>query len=124
MRQAASAQTEIPAISPQPPRSGVAGLAGRAKKTGAHARAKVLVTATERESTRGGGEVIELECAPSDRAGYTVIPTSNSMTGRSGAPAVASELIKTARPPGRRPPSPRRDRTRRQPKKTGDERPC
>jgi hypothetical protein len=68
MRQAASAQTEIPTISPQPPRSGVAGLAGRAKKTGAHARAKVLVTATERESTRGGGEVIELEC------GITVYP--------------------------------------------------
>jgi hypothetical protein len=68
MQQAASAQIEIPAVSPQPPRSGAARPAGRAKRTGAHARAKVLATGTERESTRGDGEVIELEC------GITVYP--------------------------------------------------
>jgi hypothetical protein len=62
MRQAGNAQTEIPTISPQPPRSGAVRPAGRAKKTGAHTRAKVLATGSERESTRGGGEVIELEC--------------------------------------------------------------
>jgi hypothetical protein len=75
MRQAANAQTEIPTISQQPPRGEVAGLAGRAKKTGAHARAKVLGTGTERESTRGGGEVIELE------RGITVYPPGPKVAG-------------------------------------------
>ena len=102
MRQAASAQTEIPTISQQPPRSGVP---GRAKKTGAHARAKVLVTATERESTRGGAAL-----QPDDR----------TVRGPGGRFRIDQDGS-SARP---RPPSPRRRRTRRQTKKTGDERPC
>jgi hypothetical protein len=68
MRQAPYAQTEIPTISPQPRRSRAGRPAGQAKKTGAPARAKVLATGTERESTRGGGEVISLE------RGVTVYP--------------------------------------------------
>ena len=80
MRQAASAQTEIPTISPQPPRSGVAGHAGRAKKTGAHARAKVLVTATERESP-SGRERVWLGVNNSTTAGHT------GKVGREAGPA-------------------------------------
>jgi hypothetical protein len=69
MWQAASAQTEIPTSSPQPPRSGAARpAAGRPKRTSGPTRAKVLASGTERESTRGCGEVIELEC------GITVYP--------------------------------------------------
>jgi hypothetical protein len=75
MRQAVTAQTEIPTVSPQPPRSGAVRPAGRAKRASTLARAKVLATGTERDSTRGGGEVIELEC------GITVYP-ARSEAGR------------------------------------------
>jgi len=63
MTQAAPAQVKIPTESPQPGRSGRP--RGRA---GAPARARVLAAGTGRESSRGGGEVIELEC------GITVYP--------------------------------------------------
>ena len=60
-------RTTVPAESPQPGR-GRAGGALRAKKGSAPARPKVLATGTGRDSTRGGSEVIELEC------GITVYP--------------------------------------------------
>ncbi len=49
---------------PQPSR----GRPGRVRKGGAPARPKVIATGTGRDSTRGGDEVIELEC------GITVYP--------------------------------------------------
>ena len=57
-------RTTVPTRSPQPDR----GRPGRAKKGGGSARPKVLATGTGRDSTRGGDEVIELEC------GVTVYP--------------------------------------------------
>jgi integrase len=54
-------RTKIPTKSPQPAR-------GRAAKASSPARARVLASGTGRESTRGGGEVIELDC------GITVYP--------------------------------------------------
>jgi integrase len=68
MTQAAPAQAKIPTKSPQPARIGTGRHGGRAKKAAAPARAAVLAIGTGRESTRGGGEVIELEC------GITVYP--------------------------------------------------
>jgi hypothetical protein len=68
MTQAAPALTKIPTKSPQPGRSGPGRPAGRAKKASSPARAAVLATGAQRESTRGDGEVIELEC------GITVYP--------------------------------------------------
>ena len=68
MTQAAPAQTKIPTESPQPSRKRAAPAAGRPKKTSSPARARVLAGSTGRAATRGGGEVIELEC------GITVYP--------------------------------------------------
>src|SRR5579859_2823112 len=62
MTQSAPARTKIPTKSPQPAR-------GRAARpTGRTTQARVLASGTGRESTRGGGEVIELDC------GITVYP--------------------------------------------------
>jgi integrase len=68
MTQAAPAQTKIPTESPQPSRQGTVRAAGRPKKASSPARARVLAGSTGRAATRGGGEVIELEC------GITVYP--------------------------------------------------
>jgi integrase len=68
MTQVPPAVFKIPTKSPQPGRSAAGRPAGRAKKAGSPARAKILAVGTGRESTRGGGEVIELEC------GITVYP--------------------------------------------------
>ncbi len=57
----------VPTESPQPSRSRPGG-ALRARKSGVPARPKVIATGTGRDSTRGGDEVIELEC------GITVYP--------------------------------------------------
>ena len=57
-------RTTVPAESPQPSR----GRPGRARKGSPPARPKVIATGTGRDSTRGGDEVIELEC------GITVYP--------------------------------------------------
>jgi integrase len=62
MTQAASARTKIPTVSPQPARPGPARPGGRPKKAGGPARPSVLAGGAGREATRGGGEVIELEC--------------------------------------------------------------
>jgi integrase len=75
MTQEASAQNKIPTESPQRVRSGASRPARRSNKTGRPARSKVLVSGTGRESTRGGGEVIELGC------GITVYP-ARSVGGR------------------------------------------
>ena len=82
MTQAAPAQTKIPTKSPQPSRSGAVRAAARPKKAGSPARARVLAGSTGCESTRGGGEVIELEC------GITVYP-ARSEGGRWRAPVAA-----------------------------------
>jgi hypothetical protein len=67
MTTAAPAQVKIPTVSPQPGRSGRS--AGRpVGRAGGSARGAVLTALTGRESSRGGGEVIELEC------GITVYP--------------------------------------------------
>jgi hypothetical protein len=69
MTQTALAQAKIPTDSPQLPRRGMARPAdGRAGRASSSARARVLAGSTGRESSRGGGEVIELEC------GITVYP--------------------------------------------------
>jgi hypothetical protein len=66
--QAATARAKIPTKSPQQGRSAPGRAAGRARKASPPARAAVLAAGTGRESTRGDGEVIELEC------GITVYP--------------------------------------------------
>src|SRR5215472_7442399 len=68
MTQAAPAQVKIPTKSSQPGRSAPGRPVGRAKTASKPPRARVLAAGTGRESTRGGGEVIELEC------GITVYP--------------------------------------------------
>jgi integrase len=68
MTQAAPAQTKIPTKSPQPARGGTARPARWPGKASNPARSRVLANGTGRASTRGGGEVIELEC------GITVYP--------------------------------------------------
>ena len=72
MTQAAPAQTKIPTDSPQPSRKGPALAATRPKKASSPARARVLAGSTGRAATRGGGEVIELEC------GITVYPARSA----------------------------------------------
>jgi hypothetical protein len=62
MTQAAPARTKIPTKSPQPGRSTPRRPGGRTTKVGNPARATVLAAGAGREATRGGGEVIELEC--------------------------------------------------------------
>jgi hypothetical protein len=61
MAQEAPARTKIPTKSPQPARGKAARPVARAK-VGRTARCRVLVTGTGRAATRGGGEVLELEC--------------------------------------------------------------
>ena len=68
MSQAAPARVKIPTKSPQPGPSGPGRPAGRARKASGPARAAVLAAGAQRDSTRGDGEVIELEC------GITVYP--------------------------------------------------
>ena len=68
MTQTTPAQTKIPTESPQPSRQGAARAAGRPKKASSPARARVLAGSIGRAATRGGGEVIEMEC------GITVYP--------------------------------------------------
>jgi integrase len=68
MTQAAPAQAKIPTKSPQLGRSAPRRPGGRTTKASSPARATVLAAGAGRESTRGGGEVIELEC------GITVYP--------------------------------------------------
>jgi len=75
MTQAAPARAKIPTVSPQPGRQGPSRPGGRPKKAGGPARASVLAAGAGREATRGGGEVIELEC------GITVYP-ARSESGR------------------------------------------
>jgi hypothetical protein len=67
MAQEVPAGTKIPTKSPQPPRSGAARPAGRAK-VGRTVGGRILANGTGRPATRGGGPVIELEC------GITVYP--------------------------------------------------
>jgi len=64
MTQAAPARTKIPTTGPKRARPAWR----RARKAAAPARTAVVAIGTGRESTRGGGEVIELEC------GITVCP--------------------------------------------------
>ena len=68
MTQAAPARTKIPTKSPQPAPGRAARPAGRAKHAAGAARSQVLASGNGRAATRGGGEVIELEC------GITVYP--------------------------------------------------
>jgi hypothetical protein len=61
-------RTELPADFPQRGRGGAVGAGTRARKASGPARPRVLAAATGRDSSRGGGEVVELEC------GITVYP--------------------------------------------------
>jgi hypothetical protein len=72
MTQAAPALTKIPTKSPQPARSGPGRPARRAAKAGSPARPAVLAAVAQRGSTRGDGEVIELEY------GITVYPARSA----------------------------------------------
>jgi integrase len=73
MTQAAPTRTKIPTESPQAsPKGAAAAAAGRPRKASGPARAAVLVGGTERAATRGGGEVIELEC------GITIYPARSA----------------------------------------------
>jgi hypothetical protein len=66
MTQAPAAVFKIPTESPQPGKA--AKPSGRAKKAPHAGRSPVLASGNGRAATRGGGEVIELEC------GITVYP--------------------------------------------------
>jgi hypothetical protein len=68
MSQAPAAVFKIPTKSPQPAPGKAAKLSGRGKKTLSTGRSPVLASGNGRAATRGGGEVIELEC------GITVYP--------------------------------------------------
>ena len=68
MAQAAPARTKIPTETPQLLHSGPARRAGRPKKGNRTALSWVITSGTGRATTRGSGEVIELEC------GITVYP--------------------------------------------------
>ena len=68
MAQAAPARTKIPTETPQLLHSGPARRVGRPKKGNRTARSWVIASGTGRATTRGSGEVIELEC------GITVYP--------------------------------------------------
>jgi hypothetical protein len=82
MSQAPAAVFKIPAKSPQPAPGKAAKLSGRGKKTLSTGRSPVLASGNGRAATRGGGEVIELEC------GITVYPV------RSGGRPVAGGLVR------------------------------
>ena len=68
MTQAAAALIKIPTETPQLLRSAAARRVGRPKKGSRKARSRVIASGTGRATTRGSGEVIELEC------GITVYP--------------------------------------------------
>jgi integrase len=68
MTQAAPARSKIPTESPQLGRTRGTRPVGRAAKASGPSRASVLAAGAGRESTRGSGQVIELEC------GITVYP--------------------------------------------------
>jgi hypothetical protein len=68
MAQEAPARTKIPTKTPQLLHSAAARPAGRPKKGSRTARSWVIASGTGRATTRGSGEVIELEC------GITVYP--------------------------------------------------
>jgi hypothetical protein len=68
MRQAPAAIFKIPTDSPQLAPRRAARPSGRPRKTFATGRSPALAGGTGRAATRGGGEVIELEC------GITVYP--------------------------------------------------
>ena len=68
MTQAAPTRIKIPTETPQLLHSGPARRAGRPKKGNRTARSWVIASGTGRATTRGSGEVIELEC------GITVYP--------------------------------------------------
>lgn len=68
MAQSASARGNFPTDSPQPFRTGAGRGARRLSAGGSRARGSVLSVSAGRAATRGGGEVIELEC------GITVYP--------------------------------------------------
>jgi len=75
MTQAPPAVFKIPTESPQPAPGKAARPSGRAKKAPRAGRSPVLASGNGRAATRGGGEVIELEC------GITVYP-ARSEQGR------------------------------------------
>ncbi len=81
MTQAPAAVFKIPTESPQPAPGKPAKPLGRAKKAPRAGRGPVLASGNGRAATRGGGEVIELEC------GITVYPA------RSGG-ALAGGLVR------------------------------
>jgi hypothetical protein len=62
MTQATTAIVKIPTESPQPAPDRAAKPSERAKKTAGASRSPVLASGNGRAATRGGGEVIELEC--------------------------------------------------------------
>ena len=68
MTQAPSAVVKIPTESPQPAPGRAARPPGRTKKAPRSGRSPVLARGNGRAATRGGGEVVELEC------GITVYP--------------------------------------------------
>lgn len=68
MSQAPAAVSKIPTKSPQPAPPRPARPSGRAKKAAGTRRGLALASGSGRAATRGGGEVIELEC------GITVYP--------------------------------------------------
>ena len=94
MTQAAPPLTKIPTKSPQPGRSRAVRRAGR-PKAGRPAAGKILASGTGRAATRGGGEVIELEC------GITVYPPAGggpwravcTRTGGGGRQAATEEEL-------------------------------
>ena len=75
MTQATTAIVKIPTESPQPAPDRAAKPSERAKTTASTSRSPVLASGNGRAATRGGGEVIELEC------GITVYP-ARSIGGR------------------------------------------
>jgi integrase len=75
MTQATTAIVKIPTESPQPLPDRAAKPSVRAKKTAGTSRSPVLASGNGRAATRGGGEVLELEC------GITVYP-ARSVGGR------------------------------------------
>jgi hypothetical protein len=75
MTQATTAIVKIPTESPQPAPDRTARPSVRAKKTAGTSGSPVLASGNGRAATRGGGEVLELEC------GIAVYP-ARSVGGR------------------------------------------
>jgi hypothetical protein len=80
MTQAPAAVFKIPTESPQPAPGKAAKPSGRAKKVLGAGRSPVLASGNGRAATRGGGEVIELEC------GITVYPARPGPPGSRARP--------------------------------------